>query len=121
GRRFPWGSTPPDARTCNRSGEDDGFKYTSPVGSFPHDRSPVGCLDMGGNVAEWTADAFAELPHTLPPDYTTTALGSVDKRVVRGGDWRAEYGPSFETGFREPKRHDRAHAQVGFRVALDPE
>ncbi len=121
GRRYAWGSTPPDSRTCNRAGELDGFAYTSPVGSFPRDVSPVGCLDMGGNVAEWTADAWAELPEALPPDSTSTPRDSDRTRVVRGGDWRAEYVLSFETGYREPKRHDRAHMHVGFRVALDPE
>lgn len=36
--------------------EKDGFVYPAPVGSFPKGTSPVGCVDLAGNAAEWVAD-----------------------------------------------------------------
>jgi formylglycine-generating enzyme required for sulfatase activity len=41
-----------------RNTQDDGFEYTSPVGSFPP--NGYGLFDMAGNVWQWTADWYQE-------------------------------------------------------------
>lgn len=51
-------------------GYDDGFKYTSPVGSFS--ANAFGLYDMGGNLWQWCED---QLDPPLPA------------RVLRGGAW----------------------------------
>ncbi len=38
----------------------DGYERTAPVGQFPAGASPYGCLDMSGNVTEWTSDLWDE-------------------------------------------------------------
>jgi sulfatase modifying factor 1 len=104
-RRYPWGRTY-HGKLANhgRLGVDttdsqDGFTELSPVGSFPDGATPEGILDLAGNVAEWTADAFT-------PDYGSPPSGD---RAVRGGSFTssaaflrgaARIGKSPET--REP-------------------
>lgn len=52
GRRYPWGVW--QEGRCNT--EEVGIGTTSPVGQFsPMGDSPYGCVDMAGNVFEWTA------------------------------------------------------------------
>jgi formylglycine-generating enzyme required for sulfatase activity/tRNA A-37 threonylcarbamoyl transferase component Bud32 len=51
----------------------DGYKLTAPVGKFPGGASPWGCLDMAGNVTEWTSDYWDEK--------------SGAHRVVKGGSF----------------------------------
>ncbi len=70
GREYPWGDKLPNARLCN-------FKKnvgtTTPVGRYsPQGDSPYGCVDMAGNVWEWTDSANNE---------------HKDFRVLRGGSW----------------------------------
>jgi formylglycine-generating enzyme required for sulfatase activity len=81
-RSYPWGNEAPDAGgvyRCNMDGAEDGFAYTAPVGSFPHDKSPYGIFDLAGNVAEWTEDWFTTGWHPDSDGY----------RVARGGSWTA--------------------------------
>ncbi len=52
GRTYPWGDDWQDG-LCNT--EEAGIGSTTPVGQFsPTGDSPYGCIDMSGNVWEWT-------------------------------------------------------------------
>jgi formylglycine-generating enzyme required for sulfatase activity len=58
GRQWPWGSwsanyanVHPDTSTANAP-----KSAAAKVGSFPHDKSPSGAFDMGGNMLEWTTE-----------------------------------------------------------------
>ena len=95
GRVWPWGDDTPTNLFANFGGTESG---SSPVGKYsPKGDSPYGCVDMTGNVWEWTT--------------TWYLLGKT--RVLRGGSWN-NYGRSTHTTFRDygPKWK----AQVGFRV-----
>jgi formylglycine-generating enzyme required for sulfatase activity len=51
GRLYPWGAW--DHEHCNT--EEAGLMTTTPVGHYsPRGDSPYGCVDMAGNVWEWT-------------------------------------------------------------------
>nr|AYM52937.1 hypothetical protein [Jahnella sp. MSr9139] len=53
GRRYPWGSEPPDAARAVF-----GASVTADVGTHPQGRGPYGHLDLTGNVWEWVADVY---------------------------------------------------------------
>jgi sulfatase modifying factor 1 len=116
GRSYPWG-TNYDTRLANhgRLGLDasdwtDGFAELAPVGSFPEGRTPDGFLDLAGNAAEWTRDAFTPR-HDLPVD---GAWGGA--RVVRGGHFLSS-AAFLRSAVRVPLAPDLALPTVGFRCA----
>jgi hypothetical protein len=98
GRMYPWGN---DLNTvpANIQGEQDGFVQTAPVGQFLTGASPVGALDMAGNVWEWTA---------------SDDVGRAGWHVTRGGGWN-------DTGFVTACVNRAVHSattqrmDVGFR------
>ena len=57
GRIYPWEGEFESSRL--NSGET-GIGRTTAVGSFPSGASPCGCLDMAGNVWEWTRSLWGE-------------------------------------------------------------
>jgi formylglycine-generating enzyme required for sulfatase activity len=71
GRRYPWGDQEPTPDLCNF---ERNVGSTTAVGHYsPQGDSPCGCVDMAGNVREWTASDH----------------GSGDK-VLRGGSWNTD-------------------------------
>lgn len=134
GRIYPWGDAwdPSRVNYCDkRCGEtfrwatwadtenDDGFAYTSPVGSYPNGASPYGALDMAGNVWEWTGDSYAPDYYATSPDRNPTGPDDGSVRVLRGGSW-ATY-PTYLRGAGRngvtPVVRDNG---VGVRVVLAP-
>jgi len=122
-RVYPWGNTPPEKGLTYRANffasylGADGFRFTSPVGAFPTGASPVGCLDLAGNVAEWCADWYGPLPaETRLQNPAGPATGT--ERVTRGGAWNlgADSIRSFSRSRLEPQRQ---LGSVGFRCAKD--
>jgi formylglycine-generating enzyme required for sulfatase activity len=95
---------------------------TTVVDSFTADVSPLGVLDMGGNVSEWVfdwykADYYSVADETNPLG-PTHRRGEGSGRVVRGG--------SFATPLEEARAANRQHREegygyptVGFRCAGD--
>jgi formylglycine-generating enzyme required for sulfatase activity len=57
GNLYPWGN---DYEPQRLNGQDSGLRSTTAVQNYPAGASPYGCLDMAGNVWEWTASAWAE-------------------------------------------------------------
>jgi iron(II)-dependent oxidoreductase len=116
-RLFAWGDDAPSPARCNFD-----FQYwgTTPVGIFPAGASAVGCLDMNGNVWEWTADAFAGFPGFTAypyPEYSEVWFDG-DHRVLKGGSW-ATRASILRTSFRNFFRRHFRIAFAGLRCAAD--
>ena len=78
-RIYPWGNQFPnedDIYRCNAYGEEDGYPYTAPVGTYEEYNSPYGIADLAGNVAEWTLDWYTTSYHTGLDGYRMTRGGS---------------------------------------------
>ena len=99
GAVYPWGGTFDAAKLDSAVG---GAGDTMPVGSYAAGASPLGVLDLAGNVFEWTATPFRGGP----------------KMTVKGSAW-----DDFAGVGRGASGHGRAktirHAIVGFRCAAD--
>jgi formylglycine-generating enzyme required for sulfatase activity len=80
GRIWPWGNEW-DARRCNSS--EGGPGDTMPVGQYsPQGDSPYGCVDMVGNVWEWTLSLYKDYPYDLEDGREDPR--SSGPRVLRG-------------------------------------
>ena len=122
GHPWPWGPERPD---CTRTVMDDGGPgcgrgSAADVGTTPGDRSPLGVLDMAGNVREWTDSAYRPYPggHAASLQGGFRAGGF----VTRGSGWvesASEVGASYR---RLAERDAEArHADLGFRCVVGPE
>jgi formylglycine-generating enzyme required for sulfatase activity len=94
GRIWPWGNE--WSRTKSNVGgekweERDGHTYSAPASSFPQGASVYGCLNMAGNVAEWTQEGWV-----------MGGGSNSNPSQVRccGGELREPGYRSFQTGFR---------------------
>jgi formylglycine-generating enzyme required for sulfatase activity len=119
GQRYPWGEvfeSRPQVRVnaCDRSCSrlfgliqdyptvkmfqwNDGWDTTAPVGSYLEGISPLGFLDMAGNVAEWTVGEKGP--------------------VVRGGSWHDYNSEALTTTKAIAAAPEIRSAYVGFRCA----
>jgi len=114
-RRYAWGDEAPDPTRCNYGMNLWG---TTPVGSFPAGASPHGCLDMNGNVWEWTSTPFGAFPGFEPfpyPEYSQTWFDG-DHRILKGGSW-ATSPQVLRTSFRNFFRRHFRIAFAGLRLA----
>ena len=113
-REYPWGDRF-EATWCNS--EALGLGATTPVGIFPEGASRYGCLDMVGNVWEWTSSLAGDYPY---PGQEATRRAREDHmargdRVLRGGAF--DYSPVFlRCASRSDGNPDGLGPAVGFRV-----
>jgi formylglycine-generating enzyme required for sulfatase activity len=118
GRVYPWGSRVPTVKHMKLCGHecrlfvenmnDNGWRPTSPVGSYPEGASPFGALDLAGNVREWTADWYGPYTELAETDPQGPRTGT--SRVSRGGG-----GVSKDTN-NKARAADRDWPDPTFRV-----
>ena len=113
GRDYPWGNDFHKERCNGKSVVGGGVKE---VGQYPLGASPYGCLDMAGNVYEWTSSWYEAYPGNKA---ITQEYGQIFK-VLRGGSY---FSNRFD--LRCARRHydrmDAVRADYGFRCVRDVE
>ncbi len=129
GRLWPWGNNPPSDQLVNaadqnlpfpqsRTDQNDGFMYTSPVGTFPAGQSPYGVLDMAGNAWEWTRSVSRDYPYQSGDGREITDVpGPADRVVLRGSSWFDDYG-SLRSTLRYGGIPNGATDGIGFRCVF---
>jgi len=114
---YPWGTQwPPPQGAGNYTGEetgsdvaikgyDDGYAWTSPVGSF--NRNKYGLYDMGGNVWQWCMDWWN---------------GEQKAKVLRGASWyNGGLKLSLLSSCRLSAAPDITTDNYGFRCVIAPD
>ncbi len=121
GGTYPWGDVWPPPNGVGNYAEDltlDGYKRTSPVGSFPPNR--YGLYDMGGNVWQWCMDWYHASMNSEElrknDSYLNNDGGGEAYKVIRGG--------SFAVGISRPSSRrcdapDDHQDDFGFRVVVE--
>jgi iron(II)-dependent oxidoreductase len=116
-RRFSWGDDPAREEVANYNFAHWG---TTPVTLHAPGASAYGCVDMSGNVWEWTAtvfDGYAGFAAYPYPEYSELWFDG-DHRVLKGGSWATRL-PLMRTSFRNFWRPGFRIAFAGFRCAGD--
>ena len=127
---YPWGDNPDDGKGWANGADqrlkkkipnapahwpffnwDDGFVYTSPVGSFK--ANAFGLYDMTSNAWQWCQDWYG--PYSSGNTTDPTGPASAQGRVLRGGSWlgNADYCRAADRTGLTPGRRSDGH---GFRV-----
>lgn len=134
-RIYPWGSQHPNSSLCNfklNTGRYDqqgiyimDSGHTTRVGRYsPKGDSPYGCVDMAGNVWEWTSSLWGQF--SLSPKYKypyqptdgreNLNAGDDVLRVQRGGTWYSDEN-DIRVSYRYKFYPNDARFSGGFRCA----
>jgi gamma-glutamyl hercynylcysteine S-oxide synthase len=118
-RRFPWGDDPPTADRANLQQRHFG---PAAVGAYPGGASAYGCVQLIGDVWEWTASDFHAYPGFVAHPYReySEVFYGPDYKVLRGGSW-ATHPTAARTTFRNWDYPIRRQIFAGFRCAHDIE
>jgi formylglycine-generating enzyme required for sulfatase activity len=100
-RDYPWGSAAPTCDRVNTNACEGVTRFVDAAG----DVTPGGVVGLGGNVSEWTADAWSGVPGA---------------RVVRGGAFDKP-ASSTSNAFRTGRDWNESYRDgaLGFRCAYD--
>jgi gamma-glutamyl hercynylcysteine S-oxide synthase len=104
--QYPWGNAP---WTPDRANLDAYYGGVCEVDAFAGSASPFGCVQMIGNVWEWTASAFQPYPGFSPDAYKEySEPWFATHRSLRGGAWstRARMISNRWRNFYRPHRVD---------------
>lgn len=111
GRAYPWGNLFHGARANGGahapeySSSNDGYELLAPVDAFSAGRTPLGLLQLAGNVAEWTSSAEHD------------RAGEKTGRVISRGGHFASPPWQLRAAHREAHLPSDRRPTLGFRCA----
>ena len=117
GRREKWSGTSSESDLtayANKSGIEDGYEYTAPVGSFR--TNGLGLSDMSGNVWEWCWDWKDSAYYGKSAKRNPKGPSSGFNRVIRGGSWIIN-SRICRTAYRHSSTPGNRNDNFGFRLA----
>lgn len=112
-RAYPWGDELPTDRLSNYN---NSIGDTTPVGSYPANATPLGIVDLSGNVWEWVSTLDTAYPYDATDGREEQAAPG--KRLARGGSFyytQYQIRCTARTGFAP----DTANQHIGLRVVID--
>lgn len=109
---YPWGDLF-NKDYCNS--DESGIGDTTAVNKYSNWTSHFGCVDMVGNVWEWTSSIYREYPYTLIDDRENP--NSYDPRVLRGGAYNYPHSICCTT-YRGRSDPVSRYINRGFRVGF---
>ncbi|HLB46534.1 MAG TPA: SUMF1/EgtB/PvdO family nonheme iron enzyme, partial [Anaerolineales bacterium] len=101
-KRYPWGEGGEVRYHANTA--ESNLKRTTPVCMYPLGASPLGVIDMGGNVWEWQANLYER---------------GQPYRAIRGGSWHNDETLA-RVAARDRSRPGGDWIDIGFRVGAFP-
>jgi formylglycine-generating enzyme required for sulfatase activity len=126
-RKYSWGNHEPYyngqwyanfASSLAKRGED-GFVFTSPVGSYPQGASYYGVLDLSGNVWEWAYDWHKPDYYKDSPQKNPAGPESGTTRAIRGGGWGGDGARVLRCAERGESGPFVSCSGMGFRICHD--
>ena len=113
---YPWGLTPPpDCDHANFFGvRGCKLRVSDVVGLRESGASPVGALDLAGNVWEWVEDVYGAGYYASSPPSDPKGPSGGGAHVIRGGSFGSGTA-SLQTTYREQSSGE--NEQIGFRCA----
>ncbi len=131
--KYSWGNGEPEANVADEharrelpevfpqttywKGYDDGYTFSSPVGSFKPNE--LGVYDMSGNAWEWTNDYYDIDYYKKSPRENPTGNKTDGSLVRKGGSW-ADDRRHQRVANRSRSYQFRSRFDLGFRLALEP-
>jgi formylglycine-generating enzyme required for sulfatase activity len=114
-RIYPWGNQW-DEKRCNSL--EGGAGDTTPVGEYPPGGdSPYGCVDMAGNVREWTRSLLKD--YRYDPEDGREDPKAKGTRMLRGGGFSSSQG-GVRCAVRNWYYQSYRDGALGFRVVVAP-
>jgi eukaryotic-like serine/threonine-protein kinase len=113
-RPFPWGTDPPSRSRANYDNAIDGD--TAAVGTYDDGATPLGLVDMAGNVWEWVADWYSASYYDDSPSTDPPGPASGVARVARGGSFGSTEAQLYSF-YRANFLPTETYSNVGFRCA----
>jgi len=98
GRDYPWGE---DFIRGNCNTRESGIGTTIKAGQYPNGVSPYSCLDMAGNVWEWTSSEE-----------------SPDRLIIKGGSFTRNY-LAAQCAYKSAVPISHKGIDIGFRCVRD--